>query len=144
MVVVSPGTAMHLKDALWLTIATRSILEIHFGSMCANLPACKAFWMHYFKRSSHTRLGSQSTITSTASTLWEKMSFWKKISPNHSSCYLSESHTSNQGAIVIQDESNNDIEMWGAGRCSYVSMDSSNVQALPPLPRPLITRMWRK
>jgi hypothetical protein len=145
---------------------SRSLLEMHIGCLCANAPALKAFYTHYCKQKPQRRTTSN-TIGS--NTLWSRLTSWKRLSSNSSKGYLSESHTSKQGAIVqtttptVQGDDDkrlvatpeyvdtiierngreNDIEMGQVPRLTHMSV-MSNVQALPPIiPPPQSARTWK-
>jgi hypothetical protein len=104
-----------------------SLLELHIGCMCANAPACKAFWMHY------ARMYRQASTRSSTPSLWEKVSFWKK-EKWQSSGYLSGSHVSKQGAIVAQRQEDRDVEMGRLRASTHASVVGSDLHALPPVP----------
>jgi hypothetical protein len=101
--------------------------------MCANAPSLRVFYLHYF--TTPKTPSQRSTITAT-STLWERVTFWKR--PSHStSGYLSQPHVSKHGAIVPTsatfdgEEKPEDIEM---GRIHAATHD---VQTLSPV------RSWK-
>ncbi|KAF2025555.1 hypothetical protein EK21DRAFT_76162, partial [Setomelanomma holmii] len=94
--------------------------DIHIGAICANAPAVKAFYAHYFKTTlppsygshPHSNMRSQqrqsptTTNASTTSSLWAKIPFWKRGNLHSSNGYLSESQThmsSKHGNIVKMD-----------------------------------------
>ncbi|KAF9700510.1 hypothetical protein EKO04_001498 [Ascochyta lentis] len=82
-----------------------SLLELHVGFACANTPAVKAFYRHYFP--------SERTLPSSSSrpSHLGSQSFWKRnTNPRSSAGYLSEAHTSQQGAIVQMDARYNSHE----------------------------------
>jgi hypothetical protein len=147
-------------------VLLRSLLEMHIGSMCANTPALKAFYTHYCKQKPQRRTTSNPIGSNT---LWSRLTSWKLPSSNSSKGYLSESHTSKQGAIVqttastVQGDDDkrlaatpeyvdtvferngrgNDIEMGQVQRLTHMSV-MSNVQALPPIiPPPQPARTWK-
>jgi hypothetical protein len=115
----------------------RSLLEIHIGSACANAPALKAFYTHYFGRGHSSRTHSSS--------------FRSKLfsSGRDTSGYLSESHTAKQGAIIEMHaqgkrddiefgDADKEMEGWKERHLSVVS----DVHALPEMPR--AARAWHE
>lgn len=146
---------------------------MHVGSMCASAPALKAFYTHYFKQNRPLRSTAQRTNTtgySTSSSLWSRISFWKKLSSRGNSGYLSESHTSKHGAIVqlnAHDDTyekqrtptpehgetiiarsdgygdKNDIEMGRILSTTNISVGGRDVQALPAMRAPEPARAWK-
>ncbi|KZM26421.1 hypothetical protein ST47_g2445 [Ascochyta rabiei] len=78
-----------------------SLLELHVGFTCANTPALKAFYRHYFP-SERTFPSSISRPSHLGSQL-----LWKRnVNSRSSTGYLSEPHTSQHGAIVPMDATN--------------------------------------
>ncbi|KAH7085478.1 hypothetical protein BKA63DRAFT_18643 [Paraphoma chrysanthemicola] len=100
-----------------------SLLEIHVGAICANAPAVKSCYAHYFKSTpthsygtsgvrSQPRPSPTATNHSTTSTLWAKIPFWKRSNRHSSSGYLSGSQThisTNHGNIVQMDGYNGNV-----------------------------------
>lgn len=72
----------------------RTLLELHIGSMCANAPALKAFYVHFAKkRRQHQSSRQQTNDTnktkaSTNITSWEKLPFWKRLYSRGGDNYL--------------------------------------------------------
>jgi hypothetical protein len=91
----------------------RSLLELHIGCMCANAPAVKVFYRHYLKASEDTYASGSHARTATSSnqSLWEKISFWRKMTSHRNSGYLSGSHIAEQGVIVAREQHGADVEM---------------------------------
>jgi hypothetical protein len=81
--------------------------------MCANAPAVKVFYRHYFQVSEGTYAdGSHArTATSSNQSVWGKISFWRKMTSHRNSGYLSGSHIAEEGVIVAQEQHGTDVEM---------------------------------
>jgi hypothetical protein len=81
--------------------------------MCANAPAVKVFYRHYFKVSEGTYASGSypRTATSSNKSVWGKISFWRNMTSHRNSGYLSGSHIAEQGVIVIQEQHGANVEM---------------------------------
>lgn len=78
-----------------------SLLEIHIGSICANLPALETFFVHFFMDGGQSRYRfdksklqhtiNKNTVagsTRSLSTLWKKVHFWRQPRNANESTYL--------------------------------------------------------
>ncbi|KAH7371591.1 hypothetical protein BKA66DRAFT_590975 [Pyrenochaeta sp. MPI-SDFR-AT-0127] len=83
-------------DVTWIAgdVFFWTLLELHLGSMCANAPALKAFYVHFVKRRQQDQSSRQQTcdtnrtMGSTTITSWEKFPLWKRIYSRGSDNYL--------------------------------------------------------
>ncbi|EAT84525.2 hypothetical protein SNOG_08249 [Parastagonospora nodorum SN15] len=94
-------------DITWVAgdIWLWSLLELSIGCICANAPAVKIFYRHYFVFSDPNKL------VETSSNSWDKISGSKRVTLQRKRADTSESYSSQMGINAKLEEDGGDIEM---------------------------------